>query len=250
MAVRREVMAPNGFLHAASVIALADTSCGYGCVAALPGGREGLHHHRAEEQLPRHRARRLHCLPRHAGPPGPHHPGLGRGGHESRQPGRRSPSSGAPRWFCGRIRNRDAPVLLRFLLLSQPSGGRDRLSSPKQNPENRQPESLAVFFCLRPPAMNEPIDRQDLAHRRRAHREHRPAAAAGAPDPLFPDPGHAGRGADRRDAPRVREILHGQSDRLLVVIGPCSIHDPAAAIAYAEKLSLERQKATPTSSRS
>jgi len=28
---------------------------------------------------------------------------------------------------------------------------------------------------------------------------------------------------------RVREILHGQSDRLLVVMGPCSIHDPAAA---------------------
>jgi len=41
---------------------------------------------------------------------------------------------------------------------------------------------------------------------------------------------------------RVREILHGQSDRLLVVIGPCSIHDPAAAVAYAERLSLERKK--------
>ena len=41
---------------------------------------------------------------------------------------------------------------------------------------------------------------------------------------------------------RVREILHGQSDRLLVVIGPCSIHDPAAAIAYAEKLLPERKK--------
>jgi 3-deoxy-7-phosphoheptulonate synthase len=41
---------------------------------------------------------------------------------------------------------------------------------------------------------------------------------------------------------RVREILHGQSDRLLVVMGPCSIHDPAAAIAYAEKLALERKR--------
>jgi 3-deoxy-7-phosphoheptulonate synthase len=38
----------------------------------------------------------------------------------------------------------------------------------------------------------------------------------------------------------VREILHGQSDRLLVVIGPCSIHDPAAALAYAGKLAPER----------
>jgi 3-deoxy-7-phosphoheptulonate synthase len=41
---------------------------------------------------------------------------------------------------------------------------------------------------------------------------------------------------------RVREILHGKSDRLLVVMGPCSIHDPAAAIAYAEKLAVERKK--------
>lgn len=42
LAVRREVMAPNGFLHAASVIALADTSCGYGCVAHLPQGAQGF----------------------------------------------------------------------------------------------------------------------------------------------------------------------------------------------------------------
>jgi len=40
--VRREVMAPNGFLHAATVIALADTSCGYGCVAMLPQGASGF----------------------------------------------------------------------------------------------------------------------------------------------------------------------------------------------------------------
>ena len=40
--VRREVMAPNGFLHAATVIALADTSCGYGCVAHLPQGASGF----------------------------------------------------------------------------------------------------------------------------------------------------------------------------------------------------------------
>jgi uncharacterized protein (TIGR00369 family) len=40
--VRREVMAPNGFLHGATVIALADTSCGYGCVAHLPEGAKGF----------------------------------------------------------------------------------------------------------------------------------------------------------------------------------------------------------------
>src|SRR5712672_2005822 len=41
---------------------------------------------------------------------------------------------------------------------------------------------------------------------------------------------------------QVRQILQGRSDRLLVVIGPCSIHDPAAAVAYAGKLFAERQK--------
>jgi 1,4-dihydroxy-2-naphthoyl-CoA hydrolase len=40
--VRQDLMAPNGFLHAASVIALADTSAGYGCVATLPQGASGF----------------------------------------------------------------------------------------------------------------------------------------------------------------------------------------------------------------
>lgn len=34
--VDKRHMAPNGFLHAASVIALADTACGYGCMTSLP----------------------------------------------------------------------------------------------------------------------------------------------------------------------------------------------------------------------
>ena len=34
----------------------------------------------------------------------------------------------------------------------------------------------------------------------------------------------------------VHHIMHGKDDRLLVVIGPCSIHDPAAAIDYARRL--------------
>lgn len=42
LAITRQVMAPNGYLHAASVVALADTSCGYGCVAALPEGARGF----------------------------------------------------------------------------------------------------------------------------------------------------------------------------------------------------------------
>jgi 1,4-dihydroxy-2-naphthoyl-CoA hydrolase len=40
--VRKELFAPNGFLHAGSVVTLADTSCGYGCVAHLPEGASGF----------------------------------------------------------------------------------------------------------------------------------------------------------------------------------------------------------------
>jgi 1,4-dihydroxy-2-naphthoyl-CoA hydrolase len=36
LAVRSELLAPNGFLHAATVIGLADTCCGYACLAHLP----------------------------------------------------------------------------------------------------------------------------------------------------------------------------------------------------------------------
>ncbi|MDB5417652.1 MAG: phenylacetic acid degradation-related protein [Phenylobacterium sp.] len=35
-------MAPNGFLHAASVIALVDSACGYACMASLPDGASGF----------------------------------------------------------------------------------------------------------------------------------------------------------------------------------------------------------------
>lgn len=38
----------------------------------------------------------------------------------------------------------------------------------------------------------------------------------------------------------IHRILHGADDRLLVVIGPCSIHDPKAALEYAEKLKAEK----------
>ena len=40
--LRNELMAPNGYLHAATVIALADTSCGYGTVVNLPEGAESF----------------------------------------------------------------------------------------------------------------------------------------------------------------------------------------------------------------
>ena len=36
--IGKEHLAPNGYLHAAAVVALADTACGYGCVLSLPEG--------------------------------------------------------------------------------------------------------------------------------------------------------------------------------------------------------------------
>ena len=40
----------------------------------------------------------------------------------------------------------------------------------------------------------------------------------------------------------MHRILHGMDDRLIVVIGPCSIHDTKAALEYAERLTKERAR--------
>ena len=40
----------------------------------------------------------------------------------------------------------------------------------------------------------------------------------------------------------IHNIMSGKDDRLLVVIGPCSIHDPAAALDYARHLKAQREK--------
>ena len=50
--------------------------------------------------------------------------------------------------------------------------------------------------------------------------------------PLRPE--HADQIAGHRDA--VRAVLSGEDDRLLVVVGPCSIHDPEAGLDYARLL--------------
>ena len=40
--LREELLAPNGYLHAGTVVALADSACGYGCIASLPDGATGF----------------------------------------------------------------------------------------------------------------------------------------------------------------------------------------------------------------
>jgi 1,4-dihydroxy-2-naphthoyl-CoA hydrolase len=40
--LRDEHMAPNGYLHAGTVVTLADSACGYGCIMSLPEGATGF----------------------------------------------------------------------------------------------------------------------------------------------------------------------------------------------------------------
>ncbi len=69
---------------------------------------------------------------------------------------------------------------------------------------------------------------------------------------VLPPPEHLIRFFPIRDTPAegliartrhaIQDIMAGRDDRLLVVIGPCSIHDPEAALEYARKLRQERAK--------
>ena len=42
MEIAQHHLAPNGYLHAGSVVTLADTACGFGCIASLPQGAENF----------------------------------------------------------------------------------------------------------------------------------------------------------------------------------------------------------------
>ena len=53
---------------------------------------------------------------------------------------------------------------------------------------------------------------------------------------FFPIAGTAVEKLIAKTRKTVHQILHGKDDRLLVIIGPCSIHDPAAALEYARRL--------------
>jgi phospho-2-dehydro-3-deoxyheptonate aldolase len=52
----------------------------------------------------------------------------------------------------------------------------------------------------------------------------------------------AGSAAVAQSRKALQEILHGRDDRLAVVIGPCSIHDTAAAMDYARRLREQRER--------
>ncbi|KAF1046414.1 3-deoxy-7-phosphoheptulonate synthase [Xylophilus sp.] len=59
---------------------------------------------------------------------------------------------------------------------------------------------------------------------------------------FFPIRGTATESLIAQTRRNIHEIIAGRDDRLLVVVGPCSIHDPKAAVEYAERLVEERRK--------
>ncbi|MBC7718496.1 MAG: 3-deoxy-7-phosphoheptulonate synthase [Chitinophagaceae bacterium] len=59
---------------------------------------------------------------------------------------------------------------------------------------------------------------------------------------FFPIRGTAVEALITRTRQSIHNIMAGSDDRLLVVIGPCSIHDPAAALDYAKRLVAQRTK--------
>ncbi len=59
---------------------------------------------------------------------------------------------------------------------------------------------------------------------------------------FFPIRGTTIESLIERTRKNIHNIMHGKDDRLLVVIGPCSIHDPAAAVDYARRLKDVRAK--------
>ncbi len=59
---------------------------------------------------------------------------------------------------------------------------------------------------------------------------------------FFPIQGTAVESLITQTRQNIHNIIAGSDDRLLVVIGPCSIHDPAAALDYARRLAEQRKK--------
>lgn len=80
LVVGKALMAPNGHLHAGSIVTLADTACGYGCVRALPEGAAGFTtvERRAQDELYRHDARGRRRMPRRGAASRAHDAALGR----------------------------------------------------------------------------------------------------------------------------------------------------------------------------
>lgn len=76
------------------------------------------------------------------------------------------------------------------------------------------------------------------------HRRIRASQALAAPEQLLRELPCAPQTAEfvAHARQNLHQILHGLNHRLMVVVGPCSIHDPEAALEYAQRLAAQRQR--------
>jgi hypothetical protein len=81
MTIRPEFLAPNGYLHAASIVALADTACGFGTRVDLPEGAKGFTTIELKSNFLGYRDGRYPLMRSDAPASWPHHAGLGRDGN-------------------------------------------------------------------------------------------------------------------------------------------------------------------------
>ena len=135
---------------------------------------------------------------------------------------------------CARAGDRSNPSRQRARRVHAPFFRRSRRTSTCAGSIVYHPDDRPIAArggCARVPLERGVLVAPDRA-RRRAHRRRAPAdqprAAAGAR-------AAAGRhaGAGRGQPPAIADVLHGRDDRLVVVVGPCSIHDHDQALEYA-----------------
>lgn len=97
------------------------------------------------------------------------------------------------------------------------------------------------------PPLSDDILSQSAADRTSSTDDERIAEIVPLPPPahlirFFPIQGTPTEALIARTRAQVKQILRGESDRLLVVIGPCSIHNPTAAVEYATRLAQLRAR--------
>jgi len=130
---------------------------------------------------------------------------------------------------------RDFLVFLFCLFSEAAGGGRgSQYHEVGQNSlESRRPSQAAFFVSdLAPAHRSTTVSHNTDDTRIREIRELAPPAHVMREFPCTSEISHIVH--DARDA--VHRILHGLDDRLVVVIGPCSIHDTDAALEYARRL--------------
>jgi hypothetical protein len=112
-----------------------------------------------------------------------------------------------------------------------------RFTQQQNRPNDQKPPEMAVFLFAAQQRNGVP----HASYRRFTHPRNEGTDAALAPDPRVSGDTKA---EETASAARValHRILHGQDDRLMVVIGPCSIHDPKAALEYARRLVEQRHR--------